>query len=374
MEQEILNYLNAHKTEIFHDLRQVVEAQASTDEIPALHACRAAIEELIIHRTGIKPQLVQCPAGHDIIYFEYGSGDESILLSGHYDTVHPAGSFTYHEDDARIMGPGVYDMKSGLVSIVWVIHAFIALGIKPGKKMIVVFNGDEETGSEESTDFICKMARGTKAALVAEPSTESGDLKTGRKGMLKLHVSIFGRESHSGNAYSAGINALEELAHEILYAQSLTNYDRGVTVNVGIARGGNRINVVPGFAEYYLEVRALKGEHLEMVADAINQMEVKVPGATRKVEVLLKQSPMEETGDALVLFDKARQCGERLGLSFSHQVVGGIGDANSIAALKIPVLDGLGAVGGFAHSPDEFIWKDKYIPRISLLASLILSI
>lgn len=372
MEQEILNYLRGQETEIFRDLRLLVEAQASTDEISALRACRETIEKLVLLRTGIICEVLKRPGGHDLLRFAYGEGEESILLSGHYDTVHAAGSLPYREESERIFGPGICDMKSGVISAIWTIRALQALGISPGKRILVLLNGDEETGSGESSEQICREALGAKAALVLEPSTENGDLKSGRKGMLTLRVTITGREAHSGNAHAYGANAIEEMAREILFAQSLTDYEAGVTVNVGLAHGGSRINVVPGHAEFLMEARAWKSDRLDRIAKAIREVETQVPGTARQVQLLAQHRPMEQSAGTLALFETAKKCGERLGLSFSHQAVGGFGDANSIAAMNVPVLDGLGAVGGGAHSPEEFIWKDRFLPRIALAASLVL--
>lgn len=374
MERGILTFLQEHKTEIFQDLCLLVEAQASTADIPQLHICRQKLERLITDRTGIVPAVCAVSGGHDVLRFEYGDGEERVLLVGHYDTVHPIGSFALHEEGNKLTGPGVYDMKSGLVSAIWVIRAYQQLGILPRKKIVVLFNGDEETGSKESTELICCEARKSAAALVLEPATAEGDLKTGRKGMLQFRVTITGKEAHSGNAHVDGVNALEEMAHEILYTQSLTDYGRGITANVGTAGGGTKINVVAGKAEFYAEVRFCATEQKEQIIRAMHQLQVKVPGAISTTEVLDSRDPMEQTDGNLMLFKKAHACGEKLGMRFSHQFVGGFSDANAISALGIPVLDGLGAVGGCAHSPAEYIWKDQFIPRIGLLAALILDI
>ena len=374
MERKILAYLREHEDEIFEDLRMLVQAQAATSDIPQLRACRQVLEQLIAARTGIVPKVHITAGGHDVIHFAYGTAEEQILLVGHYDTVHPAGSFDYREEGNKIAGPGVYDMKNGLVSAIWTIRAYQQLGIQPQKKIVVLFNGDEEIGSVESAALIRSEALRSAAALVLEPATAEGDLKTGRKGFLFFRVTISGKEAHSGNAHAEGINAIEEMANEILYVQRLTDYDRGITANVGVACGGTKSNVVAGKAVFDAEMRICAASQKKEILAAMEQLRATVPGAVTKVELLDSSDPMEQTEGNLQLFEKAKCCGEKLGLSFSHQFVGGFSDANGISALGVPVLDGLGAVGDCAHSPQEFIWKDAFLPRIALLAGLILEI
>lgn len=374
MERRILTWLQAHQEEIFHDLRLLVEAQAATSDIAQLRICRQTLEKLIAQRTGIIPAVYEKPDGHDVLRFEYGSGDEQVLLVGHYDTVHPVGSFDFREDGNRLIGPGIYDMKSGIVSIIWTIRAYQALGIVPDKKLVVLFNGDEETGSAESTGQICDEAKRSAAALVLEPATPEGDLKTGRKGMLLFRITIAGKEAHAGNAHTDGISAIEELAHEILYIQSLTDYASGITTNVGVVSGGTKINVIAGKAVLDAEARFCTAAQKEQIIEAVHARKEKVSGAVRTVEVLDSRDPMEQTEGNLKLFEKAHRCADKLGLSFSHRFVGGFSDANPISALGVPVLDGLGAVGGCAHSPDEYIVKDQFIPRIAVLAAMITQI
>ena len=374
MEQQILEYLKKHEEEIFEDLKTLVRAEASTSDVDALTLCRKVLERLVIDRTGIKPQVHKTAGGHDPIQFAFGTGEETVVLVGHYDTVHPIGSLKLTVDGNKMCGPGVYDMKSGLVSAIWCIKAYKDLGIDPGKRLVCVFNGDEETGSAESTDIICDAARNAKAALVMEPCTANGDLKTGRKGTMKLSVTIHGKAAHAGNAHHLGANAIEEMAHEILFVQSLTDYDAGTTVNVGVVNGGTKVNVVPDVAEYHVDCRFCTVAERNRVKDAVLGMETKVAGTTREVTVKEGKMPMEQTEGNMALFAIAKACGEKVGLEFSHQFVGGGSDGNAISAMGIPTLDGLGAAGDHAHSPEEYILIDQYLPRMAMLAALIVRI
>lgn len=371
MEQKIYNYYREHETEIFDDLRRLVLTEASTSDIAELADVRTVLEELIKERTGIVPYIYETPGKHDVVRVDAGEGNEKIVVVGHYDTVHPIGALSYKIDGNKLYGPGVYDMKSGLISAIWAIKAYQDLEIEMGKKVICVFNGDEETGSEDSNDIICEIAKDAKAALVTEPSTAAGNIKTGRKGNMKFFVTIHGKAAHAGNAHQDGINALEEMAHEILYVQSLTNYEEGTTVNVGVAEGGTKVNVVPDCASFIVDCRFKKMSERQRIIGAVCGMKTTVPGASCKVEFIDGKLPMEESDANLALFAMAKSCGEKLGLSFTHEFVGGGSDGNAISAMGIPTLDGLGAYGDHAHSPEEFIYIDQLIPRMALFASLI---
>ena len=209
---------------------------------------------------------------------------------------------------------------------------------------------------------------------MCEPCTANGDLKTGRKGLVRFTVRVHGKSAHAGNAHKQGINAIEELAHEILAIQKLTDYEVGTTVNVGVCSGGTKPNVVPDTAEIEIDCRVKTAAEGERIRKAIREIWTTVPGTTREVIERDSKMPMEETEANLALFEKAKICGEKVGLSFSHQFVGGGSDGNEVSALGIPVLDGLGASGDGAHSANEYILIDQYIPRIAMLAAFVLTI
>ena len=374
MEQKILAYLKEHETEIFEDLKSLVLTEASTSDIEALAKAREKLVMLIKERTGEDSFVYEAENGHCPVRFQYGKGTEKILFIGHYDTVHLIGALKYYTEGNELHGPGVYDMKGGLISAIWTVKAYKDLGLDPGKRLEFIFNGDEETGSAESTDIICELAKDAKAALVCEPCTANGDLKTGRKGLVRFTVRIHGKASHAGNAHKEGINAIEELAHEILAIQKLTDYEAGTTVNVGVCSGGTKPNVVPAEAEIEIDCRVKTAAEGDRIRKAINEIRTTVPGTTREVIERDSKMPMEETEANMALFEKAKICGEKVGLKFSHQFVGGGSDGNEVSALGIPTLDGLGAAGDGAHSANEYILIDQYIPRIAMLASFVLTI
>ena len=356
MEERLLKYFRDHEAEIFGDLERLVKAEASTSDLEALAETRKVLEALIRERTGEEPLVYEREGGHDLVRFEMGEGKEKLLIIGHYDTVHLIGALRYRTEGDRLYGPGVSDMKSGLISAIWTARAYKELGIDPGRRLIFIFNGDEETGSHESSDIICGLAENARAALVCEPCVGNGDLKTGRKGNIKFNVTIHGK------------------AAEILKIQALTDYEAGTTVNVGVCQGGTKVNVVPAAASFSVDCRYKSMEEGQRIRREIRDLPVSVPGTSREVEIVEGKLPMEETQGNMELFAAAKECGRKLGLSFSHQFVGGGSDGNAVSAMGIPTLDGLGGWGDGAHSESEYLRISQYIPRIALLASLILNI
>lgn len=374
MEKKILSYLKEHEDDIFADLKMLVEAEASSSDIKELALCRDTLTGLIRERVGAEVFVYEAEGGHHPIRFEYGQGEERVLLIGHYDTVCTIGSMEYHIEGNELHGPGVLDMKSGLISAIWSMKAYKDLGIDPGKKLVMVINADEEIRSPESSSIICELARGCRAALVCEPAVSNGDLKTGRKGSIGFAVTIHGKAAHAGLNPRAGINAVEEMAREIQYIHNLTDFETGTTLNVGICGGGCRANVVPDLARMVVDCRYMKASEGQRIRKLIEELPTSVPGTVREVETDEGMPPMEQTPGNLALFELAAEAGEKLGLSFSHQFVGGGSDGNKVSAMGIPTLDGLGAVGDGPHAVIEHLLIDQYIPRIALLASLIIRI
>ena len=374
MEQKILAYLKEHEAEIFADLQELVLAEASSSDIAALAHVREALIRLIKERTGAETFVYEAAGGHNPMKFEFGQGDGTVLLIGHYDTVCPIGSMELRQEGNELHGPGVLDMKSGLVSAIWSMKAYKDLGIDPGKRLRMVINGDEEIRSPESSAIICQQAEDCKAALVCEPCTSNGDLKTGRKGSIGFEITVRGKATHAGNNHKGGINAIEEMAREIQYVHSLTDYEAGTTLNVGICSGGTKANVVPDLAVFTVDCRYMKMSEGERIRKLLTELPVSVPGASREVVVDEGMPPMEQTPGNLGLYELVAECGEALGLQFSHQFVGGGSDGNKVSAMGVPTLDGMGAWGDGAHAVNEHILIDQYVPRIALLASLILKI
>jgi glutamate carboxypeptidase len=296
------------------------------------------------------------------------SAKNRVLLLGHTDTVWPAGELAkrpFKIDGGRATGPGVFDMKSGIV-LMW-----MALRVLKDCPVTVLLNSDEEIGSNSSRPLIEGEASQCGTVLVLEPSLPFGALKTARKGLGRFTVKAVGRAAHAGIDPQKGVNAIEELSHQILKLQRMTDFERGTTVTVGVVQGGTRSNVVPAEAAAEIDVRATSIEEAERVAAAIKKLKPQLPDARLEVRGSINRPPMERTADTARLFDIARKLAAQIGIDLKEASTGGASDGNFTAALGIPTLDGLGAVGGGAHAVDEWVDIDSLPARAALVAGLI---
>jgi len=302
-----------------------------------------------------------------------GPSAERLLILGHTDTVFPAGEAEkrpFSIVNGRAMGPGVFDMKGGIVLI---LSALKALGTL-SRPVTVLLTSDEEMGSGSSRQIIQDEANRARAVLVLEPSLPGGALKTARKGVGHFTIMAAGRAAHAGIDPSRGINAIQEIAHQILALQRMPDPERGTTVTVGVVRGGSRANVVPAEAAVEVDVRITSTEEAARVTEAIRTLQPHVPGATLHIRGGINRPPMERTTDIARLFEVARRIGEELGLDLQEGSTGGGSDGNFTAAMGIPTLDGLGPIGDGAHALEEFIEVESLPERAALLAGLIMRI
>ncbi len=371
MEQIFLDYFRRFEDEIFADLEKLVRAEASTSDTEALENVRRVLSDIITDRIGAAACELGGEQGHSVVSFEIGNAGKTVTLVGHYDTVHPVGSVAIRREGNRLYGPGVYDMKGGLISAIWTAKALQDMKLLQQKQLRFLFNGDEETGSEESREIIKDHVLGSKAAIVCEPCLVNGDLKTGRKGGFMAEISIAGKAAHAGNDHQNGRNAIEEMAREIQYIHSLTDYEKGTTLNVGLCSGGSKVNVVPDSAEFKVDCRVKTVDEYDRVKNILASMPVTVAGTGRNVSFWAERPPMMETEENMALFHLAQESGRKLGLSFSNRFVGGGSDGNYISSYGIPTLDSMGPIGDGAHTKDEYIFIDQYITRIALLSSIV---
>lgn len=373
--QELLEYFEKNEEKIFADLKCLVDTEAMTDDLEELAKVRQMVKGLFENRLGVKVSEYSQPHSHNILTFSWGDGNKQILMVGHCDTVQPIGSIRYEDRDGEIHGAGAYDMKGGLISILWSIKAYQDLGYTPVCKLVILINSDEETGSLESRDMICKLSKESLAAIVCEPSSEElGEIKTGRKGHMRFNVEVFGKAAHAGNRHKDGVNAIWEMAKQIDYIQNLTNYKMGTTFNVGICNAGTTTNAVPAKACYSVDCRFFTTNEGNGALAKIKAIKTSVPGTTMKVNVDNFTPPMEETKENIALYKLAREAGEEIGLTIKNTVAGGYSDGNRTAFVGTPTLDGMGCFGRGAHSPDETVYKKKTIGRMAVLASTILKI
>lgn len=307
-----------------------------------------------------------------------GRGAARVLLFAHMDTVFPAGTaaerpFRIAEGIAR--GPGVCDDVAGIAAGLAAARVLDRVGYEGYGELVIALTPDEEVGSPASREILAEVARGADAALCLECARENGDLVGARKGVADVLVSIRGRAAHSGVEPERGINAAVEAARLLLDVQALSGGVPGLTVNVGRVASGSRANIVPDHAELHVEVRATGLAELIATLDAIDERARRpfVEGAKIEVTRLDVCPPLERSAtDDLAAV--AREVGDRLGLAIDAAATGGASDANFVAALGVPTLDGLGPVGGGDHGVDEWLDLSSVPARVALLAGLVVAV
>ena len=306
----------------------------------------------------------------------------TVMLVGHTDTVFDPGYLARRPFEIRgdeILGPGVSDMKSGLLVGLYALEAMRAIGGDgwlPVGQLIYVVNPDEEIGSPASTPIIAELARSADAAFVMEAARASGDIVSARKGVVHLEATIHGRAAHSGVEPEKGRSATLEAAHKTVALHALNGRWPGVTVNVGEIHGGTRPNIVAEEAVLTIDLRAATRREQHEAEAAIMRIlqSSTVPEVSTDVEKHADWHPMERTADSARLVEAAKAIAGTLGFSLSDAHTGGGSDANTTAGLGVPTLDGLGPVGGNDHTPSEYIEKSSIVPRTTRLAALVLSV
>lgn len=296
------------------------------------------------------------------------------LILCHYDTVWPVGTvasrpFTIR--DGRAYGPGVYDMKASLVLAEFALRAVSELQLALPRPVTLLFTSDEEIGSPTSRALIEDQARHAAYVLVLEPPVEGGALKTARKGIGHYTVEISGRAAHAGVEPERGISAVTEMAHQVLALAALGNPPTGTTVNVGIASGGTRANVVAAQARLEIDVRAWSNAEANRVDTAIQALQPHLAGASLQISGGFNRPPMERTPAITALFQRARSIGATLGMNLQEGSTGGGSDGNFTAAIGTPTLDGLGTPGMGAHADHEQIELAALPQRAALLVALL---
>jgi glutamate carboxypeptidase len=307
----------------------------------------------------------------DHLVAEFDGEGAPLLVLGHADTVWPVGTLAvmpFRIEDGRAYGPGVYDMKACLVLM---LEAIRQAG-STRRALRIFVTADEEMGSRTARPLIEEAAAGVAAALVVEPTSPSGNLKTARKGLGRFRLAIRGRPAHAGTSLSDGASAIEELAHQILALHRLNDPDRGVSVNVGVVAGGTSENVVAAEAEARVDVRVERAEDVGRMEAALRALEPVGTGTRLELGGGWTRPPLERSAGSSRLFERAREYGRELGLELREESSGGGSDGNLVGALGIPVLDGLGVEGGGAHAPNEHVLLDSLPVRSGLLAQLLI--
>jgi glutamate carboxypeptidase len=297
-----------------------------------------------------------------------------ILVLGHLDTVYEIGTISrmpFRVSGGRAWGPGAFDMKGGLVIALYALDALAAVGCVPEKRIVFLWTSDEEIGSESSRAAIEREAQRSEAVLVLEPAAGlEGCVKTGRKGVGEMELIATGRAAHAGLNPEDGVNAIEEIARQVGRISRWNQPRRGITVNAGVIEGGTRTNVIPERARALVDLRASRVEDMRALERKFRTLRPILLGAKLEIRGGFNRPPMERKMSA-ALYVKARALSKEMGIALGEAFVGGGSDGNFTAALGVPTLDGLGAIGEGAHSPRENIVVRALAERAALLAGLL---
>jgi glutamate carboxypeptidase len=354
-------------SDLLTDLQALVEVESPSLDLAALDRSAAAVADLITRRLGTPPEIVATEAG-PIVHWR-GGGEPRVLVLGHHDTVFPMGTLDarpFTVADGRVTGPGVFDMKAGIVQAV---HAVASL--PDASHVEIVMTPDEEVGSNASRELLEQRALACGNVLVLEPSADGGALKTARKGVGTFELHVHGRASHAGLEPEKGVNSLVAAAELIGRVATFGDPAKATTVTPTMASSGTAENVVPALTKVKVDVRVSEPAEADRLDALMASLTTTVPEA--RIEVLggLNRPPMHESASA-TLYPLAERAAADVGITGLRGVgVGGGSDGNFTAAIGVPTLDGLGAVGGGAHADHEFVEVDALVPRTRLLATLL---
>ena len=376
---EIRTWLQDRLPDFLEDLKTLVNVDCGTANKTGVDTVGRAFRELLLASGAKLREFPLDEFGNCCMATWYGSGEACIFLSGHLDTVFPDGTVAERPmkiKGSRILGPGVSDMKSGLLAGLYAVKGLQQIGYSNFAELRFFLNTDEETGSHTSRTLYQPLLREADAALVLESARASGDIVSARKGGADYRFEVHGRQAHAGVEIEKGANAIVELARCIQELYALNGRHPGTTVNVGVIGGGTVSNVVPDFAWAEVDARFVTCEAALILDENIRKIALQhtVPGTNIELSGGIEKRPMEKTTTTAYLVELAHGVGEKLGISFQDVLTGGTSDGNLIGELGVPVLDGLGPIGGLDHSPDEYLELESIVPRTSLLAGLIASI
>lgn len=375
---EQLRYFHKRQKEIIESIRQLVELESPSDIKQSVDRVGTVLASRFGELGGkIKVHFAEKFGNHLQVDFRApGDKRKPVLLLGHMDTVYPIGTISKmpcRVSKGRVFGPGVLDMKAGIALGFHAIEAMLAWNDgKLPRSLSLLLVSDEEVGSASSRSITEKLARQVAAVLVLEPAYGAhGAVKTARKGVGEYTIQVTGVAAHSGLDFEKGQSAVIELAHQILEVAKLVDTKAGVTLNVGKISGGTRTNVVPATASASVDVRVSSAKEITAIDKKLKRLQAVNPRCSVSIAGKMNRPPLERTAAVAGLYDKAREIARNLGFDLAEASVGGGSDGNFTAALGIPTLDGLGAVGDGAHAAHESVVISELPRRAALLAELI---
>lgn len=378
MASKILKHLEVQKNEMLQFLKQLVmiETPSSNSEAQKviLSLLKNKIEALgyyVFHKYGKETggYLYARPINRN-------KKKPVQLLIGHCDTVWAIDTIKempIKSDGNKLRGPGIYDMKAGLTQILYAIKAIQELSLKPAVSPIILINSDEEIGSKESTNIIKMLSKIADRAYILEPPLGlEGKLKTSRKGIGRFTVHIKGRAAHAGLDPSKGVNAIVEMSYQVQKLFAMNNFDKGITVNVGMIEGGTSANVIAPESKAVVDVRVLTKKDGIEITKKIHALKPELSDTLISINGGIGRPPMENTPGNKKLWELAKVSGNFLGLNLEEVTAGGGSDGNT-TSLYTPTLDGLGTTGDGAHAKHEFIFSNQLPDRAALLTLLLLA-
>jgi len=368
-------YFRSRQGEMVHLLKQITTLESPTNDKKAVDACVAFVAREL-KKIGCKVTTLPQKDIGDLTAAEFAPGrlkdaDDEILVLTHIDTVWPVGKIAkmpFYISGNKLYGPGVLDMKAGMVMLLTALRALHGLNIKPQKRITIVVNSAEETGHPAAHDTIRKLARKASLVLCLEPALPGGALKLERKGRLVVRMDVHGRAAHGGSP-EKGVSAIEELVTQLSRLKRLRTGE--TTVNVGCVGGGEKANVVAENAWAVLDIRFWKSTDRERVLKILREAVPALRGARLKVSVESTTPPMEKTRASERLFTRAQEIAGGMGLSLRGGKTGGGSDASIAAGLGIPTLDGLGPDGDGIHAEHEHLLLSSFVERTALLTELL---
>lgn len=373
MPPQFLDYCASQRDWLLEFIEALVAIESPSDDLVAVNRCGTELASRLAAIGGKVTGVSPATAG-DHLRVSFGQGRRQLLLLGHFDTVWPTGQLErmpLKREQGRLYGPGVFDMKAGIGLATLATRAVLDADGLGNCQVVMLWTTDEEIGSTTSRALIEAEAAKSDAVLVFEPSLPGGGLKTSRKGVGQFEMVVHGVSAHAGLDPGKGISAVRELARQIVAIDDLQDPARGVTLTVGVIAGGTRANVVPAEARATIDARAVTRADAERVERAMKALSPHISGARVSVTGGFDRPPLERTEAVVKLFEAARDVAKDLGLMLEEGSAGGGSDGNFTAALGVPTLDGLGAVGDGAHALHEHVEIDALVPRAAVIAGLL---
>ncbi len=372
-----LRYARQHQKDIIALIQAFVECESPSDHPPSVNRFVELMTEPVKDIARVKTFPGGAFGKHMRCEFILPGRKKSgqILALGHSDTVWTLGtlaSMPFREAKGRLWGPGVLDMKAGMAFFIFAMRALRDLDVPVRRKVVMQVNSDEEVGSETSRPLTEQAARESNAVLVLEPGTGlTGKLKTARKGVGDYTVTVRGKAAHAGVDFTSGANAIVEMSRQIERIAGFTRLDRGVTVSPGVIRGGTRSNVIAAECVAEVDIRAPRMRDREYLEKQFGSLKPFDKRCAVEVTGGLNRPPLERSAGVRKLFSLAQKLAADLGVELEESATGGGSDGNFTAALGVPTLDGLGAVGEGAHAVNESILVNRIADRTALLAKLV---